>query len=150
LWIQAAIAAAAPSSSGEALASVQLMLPSDDCLLGSSTFEVNPDVNAGEFDVYQIGGTYPAFGLTRLMVAVIFSGWVSGNVVYQPVVRYFNREPDAGPWATIATSRTTASNDRFNFLESTLSPGLNLWLQVGLKVSTATRGNFKVLAAGKY
>ncbi len=155
IWIQFCIAAAASSGTGEALASVQGMLSPHDFLVGTRRIEANPDVNAGENDVYRIGRKFPAFMLSKVMLAVIYTGSSSGTptVNYVPAVRYYNRYEDAGTWSTanFAPSGPVTANERRNFLPTVaLTPGPNLWAEVGLSISTATRGTFRVIAMAKY
>jgi hypothetical protein len=153
LWIQAGIATSASSGSGEAWASIQLATPGRDQLIGSRSIEINPVVNSGENETFKIGQKFPAFGLTGLMMGVIYTGSQSGapTVAYRPVVRYFNSEMGAGTWTDMAnTSGNITANERRNFYETSLTTGNAMWGEIGLKLSTSTRGNFQVVAAAKY
>jgi len=151
LWVQAglAVSASGVSPEGEALASVQAMVPSVARIAAARNIEVQPVLNTSESMYVPIGQPFAALSMDSAMFALVANG-VSGTISYQPAIRYGDRSDDMGAWTDLGTSQSFTANGRANSGNISITPDVNMWAQAGLKITATGRGTIQTAVAVKY
>jgi hypothetical protein len=83
------------------------------------------------------------------MIGYIITG-VSGTLTFEGAIRYMDREDEPGQWNDLGGGASPTANLRHNSGALPVTPGTVMLAQAGVKVTTAARGDFAVLVAGKY
>jgi hypothetical protein len=148
MWVQGGLSVAASSGSGQALASLLAGVAGEGRIVATGTIDVQPDVNSGQAAYHLIGEEFPAQGMSNLMFAAVIKG-VDGTLGWQPAVRYLNRPDAPGNWSDLWSAQSPTASTRTNSGSLGISPGTNMFAQVGIKItSTAARGSFALIVAG--
>ncbi len=154
LWVQVAVAQATASTGqvGEATVEVQGTLDGNAAIVAADRVQVEPTINASQNAYYPFGSRFQALGLTGVMVGFVLTG-VSGTVDYGLAIRYYEGdELEPGAWVDLVGFTGVSADEVRNSGHQAVTPGTNMWAQLGLKISSGTnpRATVQVLGAARW